>query len=357
MTGSFIRARIGSFTGQRRRLALIVMAGGLVFVSFLSLSSGAASIGLAKTAEILAEAVGVVVSDAAPHERAVILVVRSPRILLGFGVGGGLALAGALMQGLFRNPLADPTLVGISAGAMFGAASMMVLGGNLPFAVPPFISGLLIPLAAFAGAQMAGALLLRLSVRDGYTDVTTMLLAGIAINAMGFAGTSGLTYVATDEQLRSLAFWTMGSLGAATWSNVAVVGPLLAVFCLFAVRLARPLDAMLLGEAEAQHLGIAVERIKRRALLFTSMLVGLSVALCGMIGFVGLVVPHVLRLGFGPGHRFLLPTTLLVGPALILLADLLARTVVAPAELPIGVVTALVGGPFFLTLLRRGGAR
>lgn len=355
MNSSSILVAGGGLSWDRRRVGLFVLGIGLVAVAIASLSAGAASIGVVKTIAILGEALGLGTSDAAPHEKAVILVVRLPRILLAVLLGAGLSHSGALMQGLFRNPLADPSLVGISAGAALGAASVIVFQDRLPVALPPLLASLLLPGAAFIGAQVGGAILLRLSVRDGRTVVTTMLLAGIAINAMALAGTSLLTYVATDEQLRSITFWAMGSLGTATWKSLGIVAPVLVGFCVVSVRLAQPLDALLLGEGEAQHLGVDVERVKRRPLLATSVLVGTSVALAGIIGFVGLVVPHLLRLAFGPGHRFLLRAGLLLGPALLLLADLLARTSVAPAELPIGVVTALVGGPFFLSLLRRGG--
>lgn len=337
---------------EDRRTAFVALAVALTIAAAIALSSGAASIGAARSFGVLLDAIGVGDIGAAPHERAVILFVRLPRVVLAVLVGAALAQAGALMQGLFRNPLADPSLVGISAGAALGASAVIVLETRLP-GLPAFASKLLLPAAAFAGAQISGIVLHRLSSADGRTQVTTMLLAGIAINAMALAGTSALTYVATDEQLRTLTFWAMGSLGAATWENLSVAGPLLVVSIAVASTLARPLDAMLLGESEAHHLGIDVERTKRRALLTTSVLVGTAVALCGIVGFVGLIVPHLVRQAFGPGHRFLLPAALLVGPALLLVADVVARTVVAPAELPIGVVTALVGGPFFLSLLKR----
>ncbi len=319
----------------------------LLVAVMCALSVGAASISLTRSAEILLGALGMVEETGPPHERAVLLLVRLPRVLLALVVGAALANAGALMQGVFRNPLADPSLVGISAGAALGAALVIVLGlDNLAFWT--------LPAAAFIGAQLASFVLHRLSQIQGRTVVTTMLLAGIAINAMSLAGTSALTYMATDEQLRSLSFWAMGSLGGGSWSTVAIVVPLLLVAIGLSLRMGAPLNALLLGEAEARHLGIEVEQFKRYALLLTSLMVGVSVAFCGMIGFVGLVVPHWVRLWLGPDYRTLLPTVTLLAPVLLLTADLIARVAVAPAELPIGVVTALVGGPFFLGLLRRG---
>ncbi len=341
---------------DRRRTALAALAFALASAAVLALSSGAASIGPARSLAVVLDAIGLGSSAALDHERAVILFVRLPRVFLAVLVGAALAQSGALMQGLFRNPLADPSLVGISAGATIGAASVIVLAGSLPFEVPTWAERLMLPAAAFAGAQLSGAVLHRLSSRHGRTEVTTMLLAGIALNAMALAGTGALTYVATDEELRSLTFWGMGSLGGATWPSLSVVAPILVVAIGVAMSLSRALDAMLLGEGEAHHLGVDVERTKRRALVITSLLVGTSVAVCGMIGFVGLLVPHLIRLVFGPAHRFLLVATLLVGPALLLTADLIARTLVAPAELPIGVVTALLGAPFFLFLLGRRSA-
>lgn len=335
-----------------KRTALVLLALALLFAAIASLGIGAATIGISKTIAVLAESIGIGTADVAPHERAVILLVRLPRVLLAILVGAALASSGALMQGLFRNPLADPSLVGISAGAALGAALVIVLEGQIPFELPPLLSRALLPIAAFLGAQIGGVILHRLSLFEGRTVVTSMLLAGIGISAMAMAGTSALTYVATDEQLRSLSFWAMGSLGGATWKTLPVIAPLLVAGVGSVMALAGPLNAMLLGEAEAHHLGVDVERTKRRALLLTSLMVGASVAICGVIGFVGLIVPHLIRLMFGPDHRFLLPAAALFGPALLLLADLVARTLVAPAELPIGVITAIIGGPFFLSLLR-----
>jgi iron complex transport system permease protein len=339
--------------GELRRPALTALVAALVVAFAIALSSGAASIGPGRSLGVLLDVIGLGASAAQEHERAVILFVRLPRVLLAIVVGAALAQAGALMQGLFRNPLADPSLVGISAGATLGAATVIVFAGALPFELPTIVHRLLLPVCAFAGAQITGVVLHHLSSSSGRTDVTTMLLAGIAINAMALAGTGALTYVATDEQLRSLTFWGMGSLGGATWSSLAVVAPVLVVAVASAWGLSRALDAMLLGEGEAHHLGVDVERTKRRALLTTSVLIGTSVALCGMIGFVGLLVPHLIRLVFGPSHRFLMTATILVGGVLLLIADLVARTVAAPAELPIGIVTALLGAPFFLALLKR----
>jgi iron complex transport system permease protein len=226
-----------------------------------------------------------------------------------------------------------------------------VLGGTL--ALPPLAQAAALPLAAFAGGLAATWLVYRLATRDGRTAVATLLLAGVALGAVAGAGTGLLLFLADDAQLRSVTFWSLGSLGGATWTALAGVAPLLLLALLVALALARPLNALLLGEAEAFHLGVRVERAKRMAVGVAALGVGAAVAVSGVIGFVGLVVPHLGRLALGPDHRRLLPASALLGAALLLLADLAARTVAAPAELPIGILTALVGAPFFLWLLLR----
>jgi iron complex transport system permease protein len=277
--------------------------------------------------------------------------IRLPRVVLGVLVGAGLSVSGAAMQGLFRNPLADPALVGISSGAALGAVVTIVLGTALPDGWAEMAGPFLLPLAAFAGGALATLLVYRLATSGGRTSVATMLLAGVAINAVAGAGTGLMTFLADDDQLRDLMFWTLGSLGGATWTRLAVVAPLILIGVAVTLPLARPLNALLLGEAEAGHLGIDTQRVKRRVITLAALVVGAATAVSGIIGFIGLVVPHLLRLALGPDHRLLLPGSALLG------ADLLARTVVAPAELPIGIVTALVGGPFFLWLLLRDRQR
>jgi iron complex transport system permease protein len=278
---------------------------------------------------------------------------RLPRALLAVLVGSTLAVAGAMMQGLFRNPLADPGLVGVSSGAALGAVLMIVLGGHLPVLVALRGGPFLIPAAALGGAWIVTFLILRLGSQNGTTAVATLLLAGIAINAFVGAVIGLCTFLADDAQLRSLNFWMLGSLGAASWGSLALTFPFCLVLLLAAPRTARPLNALSLGEAEAGHLGFHPQRVKLSIILLTSVGVGGCVAQTGMIGFVGLVVPHLLRLLIGPDHRRLLPGSALLGAALLLAADTVARTVVAPAEMPIGIITAAVGAPFFLALLRQ----
>lgn len=270
-------------------------------------------------------------------------------------VGAVLALSGVAMQGLFRNPLADPGLVGVSSGAALGAALAIVFGASLG-GLPAFLAPYLLSLCAFGGGLGVTWLVYRLGRRDGQTSVATMLLAGIALTALSGAVIGLFTYLADDATLRTLTFWNLGSLNGASYPRL---WPLLLVALLVACWLPRradALNALLLGESEARHLGFDVERLKAELVLCTALGVGAAVAAAGMIGFIGLVVPHLIRLVAGPDHRTLLPASMMAGAILLLLADLLARLALAPAELPIGIVTALIGAPFFLYLLLRGRA-
>ena len=279
--------------------------------------------------------------------------IRMPRTLLGLAVGAVLALCGVAMQGLFRNPLADPGLIGVSSGAALGAA-VAIVGGAAMGGMPEVFAPYLLSLCAFLGGLVVTALVYRLGRRNGQTSVTTMLLAGIALNALAFACIGLFTYLADDATLRTLTFWNLGSLNGASYARL---WPLLLVtlaVALWLPRRAQALNALLLGESEARHLGVAVERLKRELVFCTALGVGAAVAAAGMIGFIGLVVPHLVRLLVGPDHRVLLPASALAGASLLLLADLFARLILSPAELPIGIVTALIGAPFFLYLLLRG---
>lgn len=343
---------------QKGRLVL----GGLVLLLLgatgASLAIGAVEMTLGQVLAILADRVGVSLPWAFERQQALVLTaIRLPRVLLAIGVGGGLAVSGAVMQGLFRNPLADPSLIGVSSGAALAAVVTIVLGTTVLGAWTAWLGAFLLPIAAFAGGVAATVVVYQLATSGGRTSVATMLLAGIAINALAGAGTGLMIFIADDDQLRDLTFWTLGSLGGATWSQLAVVGPCLLGGMLAAPFMARPLNAMLLGEGEALHLGIDTERVKKLVIALAAFVVGAAVAVSGVIGFVGLVVPHLLRLAVGPDHRVLIPGSALLGGALLLGADLLSRTIVAPAELPLGIVTALLGAPFFLWLLLRDRKR
>jgi len=330
------------------RPALIAL---LVLLALASVGSGAAGVSLPRVLDDWASGAGISLRD-----RVVLLDIRLPRLVMGGLVGAALAVSGAVMQGLFRNPLADPGIVGVGAGAGLGAVAAIVLGGLLPAGLLALLGAHLVPVAAFLGAWGATLLLYRVSSRGGQTSVATLLLAGIALGAMAGAVTGILVYLADDRQLRDLTFWGMGSLAGASWAKIAAGAVLIAPALVLAPRLARGLNALALGEAAAAHMGQDVERLKRGAVLATAAAAGASVALAGGIGFIGIVVPHLLRLAAGPDHRRLLIDAGLAGAALLIAADLIARQVVAPAELPIGIVTAVIGAPVFLwILIRRRG--
>lgn len=338
-----------------RRAVLTLLALLALAAAGLGLSLGALPIGLREVIVSLLRATGLPLGAAPePYVSATVLDLRLPRVALALLVGAALAQAGAAMQGLFRNPLADPGLVGVSSGAALASVSVIVLAGVLGYATAVFW---LLPLAAFCGGLMAALLVARLAQSEGYTRVSTLLLTGLALNAIAGAGIGFLSQIADDVALRNLTFWMFGSLAKAGWSEIAIVAPLLIAVLLWLPRSAQALNALLLGEAEAQHLGIDVERLKRRVLLLVVVAVAGSVAAAGMIAFVGLVVPHLVRLWAGPDHRVLLPASALAGAALLCIADLAARLLLAPQELAVGILTALVGGPFFLFLLLRNRDR
>jgi iron complex transport system permease protein len=337
--------------GDRRRLAVRVIAfsaGLLVAVSIASLTVGASGTSLfeALIAWGRGEEIGL-------RERVILFDIRAPRMLMGVLVGASLAVSGAVMQGLFRNPLADPGLVGVSAGAGLGAILAIVLGGMLPPAIAALTGIYTVPIAAFLGGWLTTMLLYKVSTNGGRTSVAVMLLAGIAVGALSGALSGVLVYMADDAQLRDLTFWGLGSLAGATWAKFAVAAPLIVLALATTPFLAKGLNGLTLGEAAAEHLGIRVQRMKNVAILTVAGATGAAVAVSGGIGFVGIVVPHLLRLMIGPDHRYLLPASALLGASLLLVADMISRTIIAPAELPIGIVTATIGGPFFLYILLR----
>jgi iron complex transport system permease protein len=282
-------------------------------------------------------------------ESTAVLDLRLPRVVLALLVGASLAQAGAAMQGLFRNPLADPGLVGVASGAALAAALTILLGR----AVAPWAQALITPVAAFVGGLVVAIAASRVARSDGYTRVTTLLLAGLAANALAAAGIGFIVSVADPGALRSISFWMFGSLAKAGWREIAVGAPLMIGVLLWLPRHARALNALLLGEAEARHLGVDVEKLKRRLLAAIVLAVSCCVALSGLIGFVGLLAPHWVRLWSGPDHRLLLPASAIGGAALLTFADLASRLAFAPQELPVGILTAALGAPFFLYLLLR----
>lgn len=340
---------------QRRSLmAVAALLGLCLLLMLLSLGAGAFAIAPGRVAEILLAKLGFGPADLLDSREAlVVLNIRLPRLLLGALVGAALAISGALMQGLFRNPLADPGLVGVSAGAGLAAATTIVLGDRLLSGLATKLPFAVLPFGAFLGGLVSTLALYLIATRQGRTSVATMLLAGVALAALAGALTGLLAFISDDRQLRDLTFWSLGSLGGASWTKLAAVAPIVLPLLLAVPLLARGLNALMLGEAEAYHLGIPVQRIKALSILLVALAVGASVASAGVIGFVGIVVPHLIRLSVGPDHRLLLPLSAIGGAALLAGADIVARLVVIPAELPIGIVTAFIGAPFFLWLLLR----
>jgi iron complex transport system permease protein len=340
----------------RRRAAPVVLAClllALACAALFALTVGAAGIPLARLPAALGVWADATASPLLARDRLVLWSIRMPRIATAAVVGGLLAVSGALMQGLFRNPLADPALVGVSSGGAFSAAAAIVfvdsqIGENFRF-----MQNQVLPLAAFAGSLATTVILYGIASRSGRTSIAIFLLAGLAIAAIANAGIGLLVFVADDRQLRDITFWLLGSLSGATWPKLATLAPVLAVALVACVSIARGLDLLVLGEAEAFHSGVDVERLKRISIVLVSAMTGVAVSVCGVVGFVGIVVPHLLRLVIGPAHRLLLPASVLLGAILLVGADTLARTIVAPAEMPIGILTAAIGAPFFLALLLR----
>jgi iron complex transport system permease protein len=326
----------------------------LIVALVLALGLGALAIGPLEILSTLLEQVGLGGwLEVGAREQSVLIHVRLPRVLLAVLVGASLAVSGAALQGLFRNPLADPGLLGISGGATVAAASAIIFGAPLAAALPLALTAWFLPLSAFLGAMIVTAIIYGLSLRREGMDIATLLLAGIAINALAAAALGLLTFLAPDGQLRDIMFWLLGSLAGTGWPQLWPVAIMILAAIGLLVGLARPLNALLLGEAEAFHVGFAIEPIKRQLVIVTALAAGAAVALTGTIGFVGLLVPHFARFLVGPDHRRLLPAAALLGAALLLIADLIGRVVVLPAELPIGVVTSFLGAPFFLWRLRR----
>lgn len=328
--------------GRRGAMALMALAAAALAAAELAYGPVRLSAG-----DILAALSG----DAAPAAQAIFTEIRAPRALLAAAVGAALALSGAGLQGVLRNPLADPALIGVTAGGTVGAVAAIVIGERFFAGLPDAVRPYLLPLAAFAGAGIATGFVFAVAKGRSGVSVATVILAGVAVNAIAAAIVGTMVYISTDEQLRELTFWTMGSVGGARW-EILIPTLLLALPATAAMATrARALDLFQLGERAAYHSGLDVEREKLLIGFASAVAVGAATAAAGPIGFIGLVAPHVARLTVGPGHRFILPAAALIGAGLTLGADLLVRTAAPPAEPPIGLATALIGGPFFLWLV------
>jgi len=334
-------------------LTLICLLAALAGTALVALTMGAAGIPLARLPAALGLWTDASAGPTLARDQLVLWSIRIPRIAAAAMVGALLAASGAIMQGLFRNPLADPALVGVSSGGAFAAAAAIVITDSEIGQSLRFMQNQLLPIAAFAGSLVTTIVLYSIASRSGRTSIVIFLLAGIAIAAIANAGIGLLVFIADDRQLRDITFWMLGSLSGATWPKLAALAPVLGLALIACVSIARGLDVLVLGEAEAFHSGVDVERLKRISIVLVSAMTGVAVSVCGVVGFVGIVVPHLLRLMIGPAHRLLLPASMLLGAVLMVGADTLARTIVAPAEMPIGILTAAIGAPFFLGMLLR----
>ncbi len=326
-----------------------------------SLLIGAVNVSLADAFYVLTHLLGF--SDAADSlslAQYVISDLRLPRVITAILVGTGLATAGVCTQGLFRNPLADPSLIGVSSGSALGAIFIIVMGPILIASIHPIvdlqersaeIQMLLLPLFAFLGGLLATIVAFNIASYKGRTDTALLLLAGVAINAICGAGIGLLSYIADDNQLRDLTFWNLGSVAKSSWLQIGMGATIIIPACVLLFHFRKALNCMLLGESVASHIGYNVTFIKRAIIALTSLIVGTAVAMSGVIGFVGLVVPHIMRLLLSANHEDLLPSSMIVGAALLMLADIFTRIIVPPAELPIGLIMSIIGGPFFLVLL------
>jgi len=335
-------------------ILLFILSALLVIVFIVSAGNGALEIAPMQVISILLHKMGFpVITAFEPSQENVLWAIRLPRVLLGVLIGAGLAVSGASLQGLFRNPLADPTLIGISSGASLCAVLMIVIisVSNVFGSITSIAGYYALNIFTFIGAGLAALAVYALSRNGGRTMVTTMLLAGIAINALCGALTGLIIFYSTDEQLRNVTFWMLGSLGGASWNTVFGVLPFILIPVLLLPRLSKSLNAFSLGEAEAGHLGVNADRLKIQVLAFSTMAVGASVAVAGIIGFVGLVIPHILRLIAGPDNRFLLIASSISGAILLSGADVISRIIIAPAELPIGILTSIIGTPIFMWIL------
>ena len=336
---SFQTSQFFSFISKNQIYLMSLLLISMIFFSLLAITFGSYGLSI----------VDFILGKTSDIQNTVLTEIRLPRVILSGLAGASLGISGAALQGLFRNPLADPGLIGVSAGAALGATLVIVLGGDIfsQYSLGVFF----IPLAAIAGSSLVILMLYFMTKGFGYEGVTYMLLVGIAINAIAGVGIGILTYISSDSELRSLTFWTMGSFGGVTWPLLMPVILIIALAIIIMIPYSRQLDLLQLGEPEAFRLGVDVQKLKYTIILTCAASVGASVALSGMIGFVGLIVPHLTRLLGGVNHNYVLPGSALMGAALMIIADLIARIIIQPAELPIGLITSAIGSPFFLWLI------
>ena len=335
---------------QKVRITRVTLIVTLLILALLSMFVGAYQFehGIIDTVKSLL--FGGQIADA---DKFVLLHLRLPRIVMAILIGSALAVSGTCLQGMFKNPLASPDLIGITSGAMLFAATTIVLGEHFIAYFPDALSYSILSVMAFLGAMLTMSFVYKMSSSQGKTNVVILLLSGVAITALSGAVTGLLTYLSTDEQLRNLTFWTLGSLSGANWSKNAILFVVVIVSFYFLLPKGKSLNAMMLGEKDAEHLGIPVEKTKKQIVVLSALMVGTSVAFAGNIGFVGLIVPYILRLLFQSNYVIILPLSALLGAFILLFADTLSRNIVQPSELPIGILTAMMGAPVFIAILMK----
>lgn len=342
-------------TTKKRATAIYVLLSVLLCVSIiLALSTGAVDLSFSDIISYLFHPLGLASNDSvSPVNEGLFLHIRLPRVLLCISVGAALSVSGTLMQALFRNPIVEPGLIGTSSGAAMGAATVFVFGKYLDFFSDTIIASFILPLAAFVGALISTIAVYSIASSGNRVNVATMILGGIAVNAITASATGFLSYIARDPQARSITFWSLGTFSGANWQAFYIVFAITLVSVIFAVRYSKQLNAILLGESEATYLGIDIEKLKISVILINTLMVAVATAVVGVIGFIGLVVPHLLRMLNGADNRFLIIASALLGATMLTLTDTVSRIIIAPAELPIGVITAMVGAPVFIWMLIR----
>tara|TARA_Y100001970_G_scaffold127793_2_gene157878 strand:+ start:165 stop:1235 length:1071 start_codon:yes stop_codon:yes gene_type:complete len=326
----------------------------LVFLLILYLVVGPVQININQSTEIILSYFKLISEENISFnqiQKMVLLDIRIPRLILAILVGAGLGMSGAILQGLFRNPLIDPGFIGVSSGAAVGALFAIMFSQFFYFYFDTNISNFLLPILAMSGSFITTFIIYRISKSAYKTNIMTMLLAGIAVNALSGSIIGLFINFTSDLELRSFTFWTLGGLDTADWQVVSIVALFILSSIIFIYSIRNKLDIFMLGDAQAHHLGVNVESLKKKIILFSAIIVGISVAFCGMIGFIGLVTPHLIRLFIGPKHKYLIPGSALLGSIILVISDLISKTIISPAQLPIGVITSLIGAPFFIFLI------
>lgn len=335
-------------------LLFLLLVGTVVLASCL----GALKISFSDFYHIISSKLGLSEPNPGLYQKERVLFhIRLPRVVLSVIVGATLSIAGAVLQSLFRNPLAESSLLGVTSGASMFASLFIVLGASFFPLTTKLLGTYGIIVFAFVGALISVILVYRIAMFKGRASIATLLLAGIAINALASSFTGFMSYLSTDDKLRNITFWMLGSLGGASWKIVIAILPFVLIPIIGFQFLSKAMNAFSLGEVQASHLGFSVQRIKNFILLGVALGVGACVSVSGSIGFVGLVVPHILRMSFGADNKFIIPASALLGGALLALADLAARTVISPTELPIGILTSFVGTPIFLYIIFKEKSR